>query len=131
MAKSYNAGKKFEYEVRDYLREHGWIVKRAYASKGLFDLLAYKDSLKWGIQCKSLSSNKNRLYLTPKENKELCEYSIEPTVDYEFVSWDIKYRCPVMRILNEQFTVIHSYNKFPGIGFRLCTKGKWNTLYIN
>ena len=56
------------------LREQGWIVKRAYASKGIFDLIAYKDDVKWGIQCKSLSANKNRAYLSPKENKELIEY---------------------------------------------------------
>jgi Holliday junction resolvase len=127
--KSYNAGRDFEYKVMAYLREQGWIVKRAYASKGMFDLLAYKDGIRWGIQAKSLSSNKNKAYLTPKENKELCEYSLEPTEEYEFIQWKPSHRCPVMQILNETFTVIHAYNLFPGIAFRMCVKGKWEDLY--
>lgn len=130
MPKSYKKGKDFEYQVRDYLRKEGWIVKRAYASKGLFDLLAYQGDLKWGVQAKSLGSNNNRKYLTPAENKSLCEYSISPTVDYEFVSWNIKYRLPVMQILKEQFTVVHAYNKFPGIGWRICLKGKWEDMIV-
>jgi len=129
--KSYNAGRDFEYKVMAYLREQGWIVKRAYASKGMFDLLAYKDGLMWGIQAKSLSSNKNRKYLTPKENKELCEYAISPTEEYEFIQWRQSHRCPVLTILKEQFTVIHVYNLFPGFGWRICNdKGEWNDLSL-
>ena len=132
---SYNAGRNFEYKVMGYLREQGWIVKRAYASKGMFDLLAYKDEIRWGIQCKSLSSNKNRKYLTPKENKELCEYAISPTVDYEFIQWRKSHRCPVLTILKEQFTVIHAYNTFkdkplPDISFRINIKGEWQDLLV-
>jgi Holliday junction resolvase len=113
----------------NYLREQGWIVKRAYASKGMFDLLAYKDGIRWGIQAKSLSSNKNKAYLTPKENRELCEYSISPTEEYEFIQWKQSHRCPVMQILKETFTVIHAYNSFPGIVFRICKNGVWEDLY--
>ena len=124
--KSYNAGRDFEYKIRDFLKQKGGIVKRAYASKGIFDLLAYKDGLRWGIQAKSLSSNNNRKYLVPKENRELCEYAINPTEEYEFVCWNPKYRAPVMQIIKEDFTVIHAYNKFPGIGWRRCNnKGEW------
>ena len=66
------------------------------------------------------------MYLVPKENRELCEYAISPTEDYEFVAWNPKYRAPVMQILKEDFTVIHAYNKFPGIGWRRCNpKGLW------
>lgn len=124
--KSYNSGRDFEYKVRDFLKQREWIVKRAYASKGIFDLLAYKDGLRWGIQVKSLSSNKNKKYLVPKENRELCEYAISPFEEYEFVCWNPKYRAPVMQIITEDFTVIHAYNKFPGIGWRRCNnKGEW------
>jgi Holliday junction resolvase len=124
--KSYNSGRDFEYKVRDFLKQRDWIVKRAYASKGIFDLLAYKDGLRWGIQAKSLSSNKNKKYLVPKENRELCEYAMAPFEEYEFVCWNPKYRAPVMQIIKEDFTVIHAYNKFPGIGWRRCnSKGEW------
>ncbi len=131
MAKAYNKGKKFEYETIKFLRYSGWICNRAYASKGIFDVLAYKDGIKWGIQCKALESNKNRAYLSPKENRELCEYSISPTEEYEFVSWNQKYRCPVMRILKDEFTVIHAYKTFDKdnpIRWRICVKGKWEDL---
>jgi len=128
MRKNYNQGRDFEYKVRDYLREKGWIVRRAYASKGMFDLIAYKDGLKWGIQAKSLKSNNNKKYLTPKENRELCEYSINPTVEYEFIEWKQSHRCPVMQILKDEFTVIHAYNLFPGIGFRINQYGIWKDL---
>jgi Holliday junction resolvase len=130
--RSYHAGRDFEYKVRDYLKERGWTVKRAYASKGIFDLLAWKDGVRWGIQAKSLKSNKNRKYLVPKENKELCEYAISPTEDYEFVCWNPKYRAPVLQILKEDFKVIHAYNVFPGIGWRACNKhGEWKQIYID
>jgi Holliday junction resolvase len=128
MKRNYTQGRDFEYKVRDYLRSKDWIVRRAYASKGMFDLIAYKDGLKWGIQAKSLTSNNNRKYLTPKENKELCEYAISPTVDYEFIEWKQSHRCPVMQILKDEFTVIHAYNKFPGIGWRINKKGEWKDL---
>ncbi len=128
---SYKTGRDFEYKVRDFLKQRDWIVKRAYASKGIFDLLAWKDGLRWGIQVKSLSSNNNKRYLVPKENKELCEYAISPTEDYEFVCWNPKYRAPVMQILEEDFRVMHAYNKFPGIGWRVCSsKGVWEDIYI-
>jgi Holliday junction resolvase len=131
--KNYNAGRDFEYKVRDYLREKGWIVRRAYASKGMFDLIAYKDGdngkqIKWGIQAKSLKANNNKKYLTPKENRELCEYSLNPTEDYEFIEWKQSHRCPVMQILKDQFTVIHAYNMFPNIGWRINKKGEWKDL---
>lgn len=125
MVKNYKRGKDFELEIKKKLTDSGWIVRRAFASKGIFDLLAYKDGLKWGIQAKSLGSNNNRKYLTPVENKTLCEYSISPSDKYEFVTWKINYRMPVMELLNEQFIVIHAYNMFPGIGWRVCKKGKW------
>ena len=126
VGKGYNIGRQFEYDVRDYLQDRGWLVKRAYASKGMFDLLAYKDDVKLGIQAKCLKSNKNRAYLSPKENLELCEYAISPTEDYEFIQWEKKYHSAVLRILQEQFTVVHAYNKFPGIQFRQCDDtGVW------
>jgi Holliday junction resolvase len=129
--KNYNAGRDFEYKVMTELREQGWIVKRAYASKGIFDLIAYKDDVKWGIQCKSLSANKNRAYLSPKENKELIEYSKNPSEVYEFVQWSKPHHCPVMRELKEVFTVVHCYNTFPGMKWIACFKGHWAELEMD
>lgn len=127
--KNYNTGRDFEYKVMAHLREKDWIVNRAYASKGIFDLLAYKGTIRWGIQCKSLAANTNKKYLTPAENRELCEYSISPTEEYEFIQWKKSHRCPVLERLKEQFTVIHCYNTFPGMGWRINVKGKWEDLY--
>lgn len=129
--KNYNAGRDFEYKVMAFLRERGWIVKRAYASKGIFDLIAYKGKIRWGIQCKSLSSNNNKLYLSPKENKELCEYAITPSEEYEFIQWKKSHRCPVLERLKETFTVIHCYNVFPGFKWRINKKGEWKDLNVD
>lgn len=129
--KNYNLGRKFEYEVQAFLRDKGYIVRRAYASKGIFDLLAYKQETneKLGIQVKSLSSYKNKSYLKPTELDTLVRYSTVPTIPYEFVSWSKKYNIPLLELLQDKFRVIHAYNMFPNIGWRYCIKGKWKHLY--
>jgi Holliday junction resolvase len=38
--RQYQKGARAEYIVRDALKAQGWLVLRAYASKGAFDLLA-------------------------------------------------------------------------------------------
>ena len=129
--KNYNAGRAFEYKVRDYLRDSGWIVKRAYASKGIFDLIAYNGDVRWGIQCKSLAANSNRAYLSPKVKKELTEYSKNPTEVYEFVEWTPKYHSPVMTLLKDKFTVVHCYNNFPGMKWLVCFNGIWSELVLD
>lgn len=64
----YHKGRRFEYKVRDYLKDRGWIVSRSYGSKGVIDLLAEKNGIWIGIQAKN---RKTGGYLTPKEVSEL------------------------------------------------------------
>jgi Holliday junction resolvase len=122
---TYRKGRQFEYEVKRFLENDGWFVRRAYASKGIFDLLAYKDGAKWGIQCKSLAKNPNRLYLPKKEDEELKSYAVNPTIPYEFVQYHKSYRMPVLEKLEDVFQVIHAYNTFPNIGWRKLVNNEW------
>lgn len=64
----YHKGRRFEYKVRDYLTDRGWVVSRSYGSKGVIDLLAEKNGIWIGIQAKN---RKTGSYLTPKEVSEL------------------------------------------------------------
>lgn len=64
----YHRGRTFEYKVRDFLRQRGWLVSRSYASKGVIDLLAEKNGIWVGIQAKN---RKTGIYLNPKELSEL------------------------------------------------------------
>lgn len=129
--RNYKIGRNFEYAVAKYLRQYGWEVRRAYASKGLFDLLAYRDGMKLGIQVKSLKSNNNRSYLDPTERKTLIEYESKRPTPYEFVSWSKKYQLPLLQLLDERFTVIHAFNLFEGIGFNLLSHGVWRGVFIS
>lgn len=53
ISESYQKGRRFEYRVRDYLRERGYFVTRSPASKGPADLIAIKKgSDVLAIQCK-------------------------------------------------------------------------------
>jgi len=123
---TYRKGRLFEYEVKKYLEQRDYFVRRAYASKGLFDLLAYKEGAKWGIQCKSLEKNNNRAYIPNKEQEALINYNIDPEIPYKFVQYDKSYRMPLLERLNDVFTVVHAYNMFPGIGWRrLNEKSEW------
>jgi Holliday junction resolvase len=49
----YTAGRKFEYDVRDFLKKkYGYTVVRAAGSHGLADLIAWKGNDVLLIQCK-------------------------------------------------------------------------------
>ena len=73
-SKNYEIGRRFEYRVQNFFRKYGYYVIRAYASKGLVDLVAippYIDK-NWynfplGIQCK-----KNG-YVPKAEREKLLE----------------------------------------------------------
>jgi len=73
-----------EYKIRDQLVRKGWDVKRAYASKGLFDLVAIKNGVAAGIQVKDIKLGG---YLKPEEKKRLESY-FGNTSDYEMNVWD-------------------------------------------
>ena len=73
-SKNYVKGRAFEYRTQNYLRKKGYYVLRAYASKGVYDLLAVppfheevKDKWTLGIQCKTNG------YLPPSERKRFDE----------------------------------------------------------
>ncbi len=73
-SKNYVKGRAFEYRVRNYFLKKGYYVLRAYASKGIYDLLAVppnheevKDRWTLGIQCKTNG------YLPPKERERFSE----------------------------------------------------------
>ena len=62
-----------EYAVRNYLQRHGWIVVRAYASEGPWDLLALqKGHAPMMVQVKSGASYKGRASdMAPEERRRL------------------------------------------------------------
>ena len=52
MNKRYRQGVMFEYEVRDWLKERGWIVVRSAGSKTAIDLVAVRNNQTLLVQCK-------------------------------------------------------------------------------
>jgi len=52
MNKNYQKGRRFEYKVKKWLEERGWICVRSAGSKSPFDLVAMKDGQTLPIQCK-------------------------------------------------------------------------------
>jgi len=48
----YIKGRNFENYVADKLRKAGYYVIRSAGSKGVFDLIAIKNGVPYGIQCK-------------------------------------------------------------------------------
>lgn len=126
----YRKGRNFEYFVKKLLESQGWFVRRSYASKGIFDLLAFKDGVKWGIQCKDLKAN-NKSYLAPKERDALLSYHIDPQIPYQFVSWNKQYRMPLLELLNDTFQVVHCFKISDDvIGWRILSEGIWKDLYV-
>jgi len=52
MNKRYRQGVMFEYEVREWLKDRGWIVVRSAGSKTTIDLVAVRNNQTLLIQCK-------------------------------------------------------------------------------
>ena len=71
MSTRYKKGRDFEYLITRKLRDKGYYVCRAAGSRGEFDLLAVKNGIPLGIQCKvgkSVSgTTMERLYRTGKK----------------------------------------------------------------
>lgn len=65
---AFKVGVDFETEVANWLRAFGFYVIQSEGSKGIFDLVAIKDGITFGIQCK-----RNILYLTAREYDRLHE----------------------------------------------------------
>ena len=47
-SKNYEIGRRCEYSVQNFFRNHGYYVQRSYASKGLVDLIAVPPFIKTG-----------------------------------------------------------------------------------
>jgi len=50
---SYQKGRNFENYIKDKLERKGYFVVRSAASKGVYDLIAIKNGVVYGIQCKA------------------------------------------------------------------------------
>lgn len=48
----YAQGRRFEYQVRDELLDHGFVCMRSAGSKGSIDIMAGKEGLVLAVQCK-------------------------------------------------------------------------------
>lgn len=107
----YAKGRKFEWKVRDRLREKGYTVYRSYGSKGALDLIAIKGSKILGIQCK----NSDKAYLPPADRSKLAH--VYQHREYTISYWDT----PNSKIATATFnidTILHCYGK---IKFRVMT----------
>ena len=78
--RNYVIGRRFEYRVQNFFRKYGYYVLRAYASKGLVDLIAIPPFIdeKWynyplGIQCKK--DKRGTGYVDKEEMQTLKECS--------------------------------------------------------
>jgi len=65
----YEKGRRFEYQVRDFFREHGFLVIRAAQSKPI-DLVCLKDGKSILVECKT-----NRKALGRHGKEELLKMS--------------------------------------------------------
>ena len=103
----YKKGAQYEYVVKRKLEDKGYIVYRAYASRGVYDLIAIKGQITLGVQVKSLSQT-NKAYLTPKDrdslNKELNE-----TDNYTLLKYDMSKHAAVEKEIVRPIKVIHAY----------------------
>lgn len=64
---NYEKGRRFEYRVRDFFREHGFLVIRAAQSKPI-DLVCLKDGKSILVECKT-----NRKALRRQTREELLK----------------------------------------------------------
>jgi len=53
MGTKYEKGRGFEAYIIKKLREAGYYTTRSAGSKGVFDVVAIKNGVVWGVQCKA------------------------------------------------------------------------------
>ena len=76
--KNYVSGRNFEYRIAKWLKDRGYYVVRAYASKGIFDLVATppKDSrLSRALLIQAKYSRKDKVKISSKEKSRLASAS--------------------------------------------------------
>ena len=74
-SKNYKKGRAFEYRIMKFLRNKGYYCLRAYASKGLYDIIAIPpkvDEEGW-FSYPLLIQAKTNGYVPPKEREKLAD----------------------------------------------------------
>lgn len=104
---NYAKGRRFEWKVRDLLRDRGYTVYRAYGSKGILDLIAVKGEKVLGIQCK----NNDKAYLPPKDRAKVLY--VFNNRDYTISYWDGK----ESKLRSKDFTITEILHCFGNIKF--------------
>jgi len=100
----YAKGRKYEWKVRDRLREKGFTVYRSYGSKGALDLVAIRQSSVFGIQCK----NTEKSYLPPSDRAKLAH--VFQNRDYTISYWDTR-NSKITSITLRIDIILHCYGK--------------------
>jgi len=80
MPRPYEKGYRLEREVFHFFEQHGFYVARSAGSHGVFDVIAVRRGLVYGIQCKYSGR------LTKREREEILaaakEYDMVPLLVY-------------------------------------------------
>ena len=108
----YKKGANYEYMVQNKLRSHMYECFRAYASRGVYDLIAQKNGITLGIQVKNLSQ-KNKAYLTPKDRLSLNS-QLGKTDDYVLLRWDMSKHAAVEKTFPPINHIVHAYKDDKG-----------------
>ncbi len=80
--RNYQKGRAFEYRIMKFLRNKGYYCLRAYASKGLYDIIAIppKVDVEGWFNYPLLIQAKTNGYVPPKEREELANEKWQGTV---------------------------------------------------
>lgn len=94
---NYKIGRSFEYRVLAYLRKLGYYCVRAYASKGLYDIVAIAPLKTHGLLSPGplLIQAKSNGYIHPKELQELKDndrYQAVSLIAFKGKNRELKFR---------------------------------------
>jgi Holliday junction resolvase len=103
----YKKGANYEYTVMSKLRAKGYEVFRAYASRGVYDLIATKGMITHGVQVKTLSQT-NKAYLTPKDRLSLNK-QLDFEDEYVLLRWDMVKHAAVEKTFSNPKHILHAY----------------------
>jgi Holliday junction resolvase len=112
----YKKGANYEYTVQNRLRVLGYLCYRAYASRGVFDLIAQKNGITLGVQVKSLSQT-NKAYLTPKDRLSLNS-QLNKEEEYVLLRWDMTKHAAVEKTFPPITKIIHAYKDGKSMKFK-------------
>ena len=89
-AKNYVIGRRFEYRVQNWFRKNGWYVMRAYASKGLVDLIAIPPYNETNIHNIPLGIQAKRNGYVPKEELKTLKENAKKWQMMIVIAWSDK-----------------------------------------